>query len=306
MAPDRFRERLASGPPLLLDAALGTELARRGLRTTLPVWSAWALIEAPEAVFGIHRDEIAAGADVLTSNTFRTHRRSLAKGGLGEGARQLTSRAVALARRAAGRANREVFVVGSLSPLEDCYRPDLAPEESLLAAEHLEQARSLAEAGVDAILAETHNSVRELSAAVRAAKSTGLPVVASMVTDGQGRLLSGESVEDAAREIAQIGPDVVGINCVPAARLAGDLALVRRTLPDWLMGAWGNLGPPSDDEKTRFAAEVSPDRYAEFARTWIALGARLVGGCCGTTPAHTAALRAMVDSAPSPPGRGPG
>ena len=296
MVADRFRERLASGPPLLLDAAMGTELERRGFRTMLPLWSAWALLEAPEAVFDIHRDEVAAGADVLTSNTFRTHRRSLAKGGLGEGARLLTSRAVALARRAAGGARREVFVAGSLSPLEDCYRPDLAPEESVLFSEHVDQAQALAEAGVDAILAETHNSVRELSAAVRAAKGTGLPVIASMVTDGRGRLLSGESIEDAARVIAEIGPDVVGINCVPAARVAGDLALFGRALAGQPLGAWGNLGPPSDAELTKFTAEVPPGRFAELAREWIALGARLVGGCCGTTPAHTAALRAMLDA----------
>jgi methionine synthase I (cobalamin-dependent) len=295
MDPDRFRERLASGPPLLLDAAMGTELERRGVRTTLPVWSAWALLEAPEAVLNIHLDEVAAGADVLTTNTFRTHRRSLANGGLGDGARQLTARAVALARRAAAQVEREVVVAGSLSPLEDCYRPDLAPEESPLFAEHLEQVDALAKAGVDAILAETHNSVRELSAAVRAAKGTGLPVVASMVTDGHGRLLSGESVEDAVREIAHVGPDLVGINCVPAARLAGDLALVARAVPGRPLGAWGNLGPPSDAERTRFKAEIPPDRYAEFGRQWVALGARLVGGCCGTTPAHTAALRAMLD-----------
>lgn len=293
---NRFRERLASGPVLLLDAAMGTELERRGVRTALPVWSAWALLEAPETVFAIHGDEVAAGADVLTANTFRTHRRSLAKGGLGERAQELTSRAVALARRAARRAGREVFVAGSLSPLEDCYRPDLAPEESVLSAEHLEQAHALAQAGVDLILAETHNSARELSAALRAGKQTGLPVVASMITDGRGRLLSGEPLEDAAREIARLGPDVIAINCVPAALLCGDIALVARILPGQPLGAWGNLGPPSDADKTKFTADISPERYAELAREWIAIGVRLIGGCCGTTSAHTAVLRALLDA----------
>ncbi|MGH9365694.1 MAG: homocysteine S-methyltransferase family protein [Thermoanaerobaculia bacterium] len=298
-SPDRFRERLASGLPLLLDAAMGTELDRGGVRTTLPLWSAWALLEAPEAVFAIHGEAVAAGADVLTANTFRTHRRSLAKAGLGERARELTARAVALARRAAGRASREIFVAGSLSPLEDCYRPELAPEESALLAEHLEQAEALASTGVDLILAETHNSVRELSAAVCAARQTRLPVVASMVTDGQGRLLSGEPLDEAAREIGHLSPDAVAINCVPAALLSGDLALVARALPGSPLGAWGNLGPPCDAEQTKFTAEVSPGEYAAFARDWLALGARLVGGCCGTTAAHTAALRAMLDSGSS-------
>ena len=281
---------------MLLDAAMGTELARRGVRTTLPVWSAWALLEAPEAVFAIHGEAVRAGADVLTANTFRTHRRSLAKAGLGEGAGELTARAVALARRAAAGASREIFVAGSLSPLEDCYRPELAPEESVLLAEHLEQAEALAGAGVDLILAETHNSVRELSAAVRAARETRLAVAASVVTDGQGRLLSGEPLDDAAREIAHLSPDLLAINCVPAALLAGDLALVSRALPGYRLGAWGNLGPPSDAEQTQFTAAVSPERFAALARDWLALGARLVGGCCGTTAAHTKALRALLDS----------
>jgi S-methylmethionine-dependent homocysteine/selenocysteine methylase len=296
ISAERFRTRLAQGPPLLLDAAMGTELVRRGVRTTLPLWSAWALLEAPEAVFAIHGEAVQAGADVLTANTFRTHRRSLAKAGLGERAAGLTARAVALARRAAAGASREIFVAGSLSPLEDCYRPDLAPEESVLLAEHLEQADALHAAGVDLILAETHNSVRELSAAVRAARQTRLPVAASMVTDGQGRLLSGEPVEEAAREIAHLSPDVLAINCVPAALLAGDLALMSRALPGFPLGASGNLGPPSDAEQTQFTAEVAPEPYAALARGWLALGARLVGSCCGTTPAHTAALRAMLDS----------
>lgn len=297
MSPsDRFRRRLTEGRPLLLDAAMGTELARRGANTALPLWSAWALLEAPQEVFAVHVDAVSAGADVLTANTFRTHRRSLAKGGLGDRAQGLTSLAVALARRAAGRAGREVFVAGSLSSLEDCYRPELAPEESLLEAEHAEQARALAEAGVDVILAETHNSVRELSAAVRGAAETGLPIVASMVTDGKGHLLSGEGLDDAAREIAHLSPDIIGINCVPAALLSGDLALVARALPGWPLGAWGNLGPPSDAEQTRFAEEVAPGVFAALASGWVSQGARLIGGCCGTTAAHTAALRAMLDA----------
>lgn len=290
-----FLGRLARGP-LLLDAAMGTELERRGVRTDLPLWSAWALVEAPEAVLAVHRENVAAGADVLTANTFRTHRRSLERGGLGPRAQDLTCRAVALARQAGERAGREVFVAGSLAPLEDCYRPDLAPEDSVLLAEHIEQARALAAAGVDLILAETQNSARELSAALRAGKATGLPVVASMVSDGGGRLLSGQRVDEAAREIARAAvPDVMAVNCVPAALLAGDLALLAGAVPGRPLGAWANLGPPADVEGTRFTAEVPAARYAAYAREWVSLGARLVGGCCGTTAAHTAALRSMLD-----------
>src|SRR5262245_28162111 len=154
-----LKERLAEPAPLLLDSAMGTELERRGARSQLPLWSAWALVEAPSLVLAIHRDDIEAGADILTANTFRTHRRSLQKGGKARRTEELTEQAVTLARRAAGESPRPILVAGSLSPLEDCYRPDLVPEDGALWQEHGQQARLLAEAGVDLILAETHNTV---------------------------------------------------------------------------------------------------------------------------------------------------
>ena len=282
---------------MILDAAMGTELQRRGADTRLPLWSARALVESPELVSAIHADEVAAGAEILTANTFRTHRRTLEKGRLGEKSRELTTLAVRLAREAADAAGRPVFVAGSLSPLEDCYRPDLAPDDEALRIEHREQAESLASAGVDALLLETHNTVRELAAAARAAMETGLPFVASMVTDGKGRLLSGEPIEDAVRAVRSLGPDAFSINCVPARRLAFDLTRLAGAVFDVPLAAYGNLGLPADDRGWEFTDELSPEGYAAEAREWLAIGARLVGGCCGTTPAHTAALRYAINIA---------
>jgi S-methylmethionine-dependent homocysteine/selenocysteine methylase len=290
-----FRTRLLEGPALLLDAAMGTELQRRGADTRLPLWSARALIDAPKLVSEIHRDEVAAGAEVLTANTFRTHRRTLAKGGLAERSRVLTAFAVALARDATAESGREVFVAGSLSPLEDCYRPDLVPEDATLEREHREQADSLAAAGVDVILLETHNTIRELVAAARAAKETGLPFVASMVTNGSGRLLSGQPIGDAVHALAPFAPDAFSINCVLAARLGSDLARLGAAAPGVPLAAYGNMGLPTDDLGWAFTEELSPEAYAHYSRAWLALGIRLVGGCCGTTPAHTAALRRVLD-----------
>ncbi len=291
----RFRERLASGPPLLLDAAMGTELQRREARTSLPLWSALPLVEDPELVWTIHGDEVAAGADILTADTFRTHARSLAKGGLGDRAGELSALAVRLAHQAAATPGREVFVAGSLSPLEDCYRPDLVPDDASLANEHAAQAQFLAEAGVDLILCETHNTIREAVAAGRAAKATGLPAVVSLVTDGSGRLLSGESIEDAAAALEPIALDALGINCVPSRRLGDDLARLAAAAPGRPLAAYGNLGLPSDGPGWRFAEDLPPEDYARETEFWLGLGARIVGGCCGTTPAHTRALREALD-----------
>jgi S-methylmethionine-dependent homocysteine/selenocysteine methylase len=275
---------------------MGTQLERLGAGTRLPLWSARALMESPEIVLAIHRAEAAAGAEILTANTFRTHRRTLAREGLEARSAELTRLAVALAREAARGAGHSTFVAGSLSPLEDCYRPDLTPDGEALEREHAMQAESLAAAGADLILVETQNTVRELAAATRWAKATGLPVIASMITDGQSHLLSGETIEEAVRSLASLNLDALSINCVPARRLAGDLASLARAAPGLPLAAYGNLGPPTGEDRTVFADDVSPEDYAVLAREWLAAGARIVGGCCGTTSAHTAALRRMLDS----------
>jgi homocysteine S-methyltransferase len=300
----RFLERLRSGPPILLDSAMGTELQRRDADTTLPLWSARALLQDPELVWTIHGDEAGSGAEILTADTFRTHARTLAKAQLGERAAELSALAIRLAHQAASLRDaslrgREIFVAGSLSPLEDCYRPDLAPETEAMEREQAAQARFLADAGVDLILAETHNSIREAKAAAKAAKATGLPVVVSLVTDGKGRLLSGEPIADAAAELmalAALAPDGLGINCVPAASLSADFAaLAASTSGSGVpLAAYGNLGLPADGPGWAFDDALDPEPYAEAARGWIEKGARIVGGCCGTTSAHTRALARMI------------
>lgn len=290
----RFRERLASGAPLLLDSAMGTELQRRDARTSLPLWSAQALLEDPELVWTIHGDDAGSGAEILTANTFRTHARTLAKAGIAERSAELSALAIRLAHQAASLRGREIFVAGSLSPLEDCYRPDLAPDQESLEREHAAQARFLADAGVDLILAETHNSIREAKAAAAAAKATGLPFVVSFVTDGKGRLLSGEPIADAAPALASFSPDALGVNCVPVASLSVDFAVLAASAPDLPLAAYGNLGLPADGQGWSFTEELDPAAYAQAARAWVDRGARIVGGCCGTTSAHTRALARMI------------
>ena len=296
--PKEFRDRLARGSPLLLDAALGTELARRGANTAPPLWSARALIEAPELVETIHRESVEAGADVLTINSFRLHRRNVRREPCLEGeldAGELIAEAVRLARQAGAHSpskQKELWIAGSLAPLEDCYRPDLVPSEAEIFREHHEMADALAAAGVDLILVETMNSIRELVAATVAAVSTGLPVIASMVTNGEGRLLSGESIADAARALSSLRrpPEVLGINCVPARRLGADLARLAAAAPGMPLAAYGNTGRAIDEARGIYPEPIEPAEYAALAGTWVASGARLVGGCCGTTAAHVAAL----------------
>ncbi len=275
--------------PLVLDGATGTALERRGVATRLPLWSAAALDTHPELVTEIHADYVAAGADAVTANTFRTQRRALAAAGQGARAGELTRRAVALARRAAG---DRAWVLGSSPPLEDCYHPERVPDDAALAREHAEHARHLAEAGVDAILVETMNTRREAVAALRAAEAAGAPALASFVCWEPGRLLSGEPLADAAAAAADAGAHAVLINCLPPSNVAACLdVLAAQPLP---FGVYANLGEPEDELGFRRSEELSAEEFGALAASWRARGARVLGGCCGTTPDHLAQLAMRV------------
>jgi S-methylmethionine-dependent homocysteine/selenocysteine methylase len=280
-----FLSRLSSGPPLLLDSAMGSELERRGLELDIPLWSARALVEAPELIAEIHRENVQAGAEILTANTFRTTRTALDESGNADRAEELTRLAVRLARDAAGEAGRPILVAGSVAPLFDCYRPDLVPEDvSALDGAHAAHVGNLASAGVDLLLLETFGTQREARAAARAAVGSALPFGVSFVTDGGGRLISGEDLVESAETIWDGGAAAVCTNCVSSVRIGDDLERIARVASGRPFGAYANILTDRD----------TPAAYAERAGEWVALGARIVGGCCGTTPAHTAALRTML------------
>ncbi len=308
MSPVDVAALLSSADVLLLDAAVGTELSRRGADTRPPLWSARSLRGDGTLLREIYADDAAAGADILTTATFRTHARNLAASGVSFAlARQeadlLTRKAVVLAREggALGRARANdsrgpVLVAGSLSPLEDCYRPDLCPTAGELEREHEEQAQRLAASGVDLIVVETMNSLREAIAAARAATATGLAVVLSFVSDGQGRLLSGDNLEEAVQAVLAAAPLLaVGVNCLPARLVEGELLRIAGAIPEVPLAAWGNMGLALDEAADLYTEPISPSEYAAFAERWTSAGARIVGGCCGTNSALTAALRRMLD-----------
>jgi S-methylmethionine-dependent homocysteine/selenocysteine methylase len=281
--------RLRGGPALLLDGATGTELERRGAPAQLPLWSAGALLHCPDLVRAIHADYSAAGAEILTANTFRTQRRTLARAGLAGEAARLTRLAVALAREAAGPS--VLAVLGSQAPLEDCFRPDLVPADPLLADEHAEHAANLAAAGVDGILVETMNTAREAAAAAAAAAATGLPVWVSFACGPGARLLSGEGLAPALDAVRAAQPAALLVNCLPPPDADSCLEVLRGAgLP---FGIYANLGAPVGAAGAR-SHDCTPEEYAHHAQRWLAAGARIVGGCCGTTPDHIRALSHLL------------
>jgi S-methylmethionine-dependent homocysteine/selenocysteine methylase len=274
---------------LLLDGPVGTELVRRGIPTPLPLWTASAITEAPAVLAEIHADYAASGARIHTANTFRTGPYMLERAGFGSRWRELTRAAVRIARAAVPEG---CLVAGSIAPLEDCYRPDLSPDPVVCRRSHGRLARELVEAGVDLLLCETFPHPGEALAALDAALETGRPVWLSLTLGPDGDLIPPDLVVETLAEAARRGAEAVLINCSPV-RVISDL-LPRLAELDILFGAYGNVGEPDPDVGWRTVGDARPAPYAEAARRWLDTGAGILGGCCGTTPEHIAALAALL------------
>jgi len=280
--------------PLLLDGATGTELERRGNACPPPLWSASALITQPDAVAAIHRDYVSAGADILVANTFRTNPRSLrAAGHIADGER-LNRLAIELARGAAATANRRVFVAASVAPMEDCYSPECVPDEETLREEHAQMIEWLRPVAPDLVWIETMNSIGEARAAAEAAAIADLPFTVSFVVRESGNLLSDESLADAVAAVEPFDPLAVGVNCIPPRAVADFLRRLTDVTNRPLL-AYAHINNASPIRGWSYAQSVSLSEYAECARQWSEAGAGIVGGCCGTTPDHSRAIREILD-----------
>ncbi len=280
---------VAHGRPLILDGALGTELDNRGADTSTPAWSGLAPLGHPEILSEIHRDYVAAGASVIATCTWRTSKRTFEKAGLtGEKWREATAAAVAIARVSAG---PSTLVAGSVGPLEDCFLPRLAPTGPSAIEEHLMLMEMLVQEGVDLLWLETFGALRELEAAMeaaaRAGETRGIPFMVSVTTLRDGTLISGESLKQAVTLAESRGAAAFSVNCIPPRHVPVALEILREAtrLP---IGVYANLGIPEPSQDWGGSAHLAPEAYAELSRTW---NAELLGGCCGSTPAHIRALR---------------
>jgi S-methylmethionine-dependent homocysteine/selenocysteine methylase len=306
---DALRERLARGETVVMDGGIGSELVKRGIR-----WRGHGMRTDAPAVQKLHEEYLDAGADVIRTNTFQLnrriylnvfrnldHMRHIGAPGLENRASELTRRAVELARAAREKSGRkDAAIAGVMSPLEHCFRPDLSPSDEAAAKEHREIADLLSSAGADLLLLESMNTVREAEIAAEAAAATRLPVWVSFVVDEKGSVLSGEPLADAVKAVKRHGVEAVLVNCAPPEDVAAALGALNGGAGA-VVGAYAHVGrfdPPS--WKFEFFPQFSqteqwpPDRYAQTAASWRGKGARILGGCCGTTPAHTSALKQSV------------
>jgi S-methylmethionine-dependent homocysteine/selenocysteine methylase len=289
---EQLETRLLSKNVVLLDGAFGTELTRRRAKTPLPLWSASAIVTDPALCQQIHQDYIEAGADIITTNTFRTNVRTCQRSGSTADFETLTSLACAQANAARAATGRpDVLIAGCIAPVEDCYVPDLVPSNKELNSEHGALAEVLSESQVDIIFCETFNSIREAEIALSSASDTGLPVAISFVCSPDGLLLSGESLSVACTMAMEFSPLFIAVNCAPPELIHHSLKklLEATTIPT---GVYANgIGRPSEDCSWIYPAGGTPERtYLQHAKEWYEAGALVIGGCCGTTAPYIKAL----------------
>jgi len=297
-------------PLILLDGAIGTELDRQ-IETSLLPWSLDGLIFYPHLLKKVHQSYIDAGAQIITTNGFRTNQRTLTRVDWGQVElpesspkelkevwaeknwdaleQVLNHVAVRIAQQARNASAKDILIAGNLAPLEDCFAPEKSPSLEISFPEHQQKAQHFADAGVDLILIETMNRIEESEAALQAALETGLPVWISFIFDSQQTLLSEQSVDELAtmlKKYESSSLSAVLLNCF-------SMTLMDRALPqlvnaltgtDLRVGAYANVEGLSEGGIWKRHEALTPQLYLEHAQRWINDGASIVGGCCGTTP----------------------
>jgi homocysteine S-methyltransferase len=291
--PHAFSQRLGEGP-LLCDGAMGTVLYARGvaLDTCFDVLN----LNNPRLVQAVHADYIAAGADCIETNTFGANRFKLAVHGLESEVREVNRRGVRLARDVRESAGRDVWVLGSIGPLGKYLEPlgTVTTDEAREAFR--EQAEALLEGGVDAFVVETFSDLAEIALAIEAIRSvTDLPIVAQMAFTDEAVTFMGRAPAEVARDLRALGVQAIGANCSVGSSTLYDV--LERMAPEaggLPLAIQPNAGLPSRIGE-RLIYLSSPGYMAEYAGRMVEAGARLLGGCCGTTPQHTAAMRETLD-----------
>ena len=287
---------------LLADGAMGTMLHAHGIGFD-KCFDELNLTH-PSAVADVHRAYIEAGAQLIITNTFGANRFKLAKHGLEDHVLEINRASVDLAKRVVAASFREVLVAGDVGPLGVRIAPFGRVQPEQARAAFAEQIKALAEAGADLIVIETFSDLYEIREAVRAAKEVGashnspLPIVASVTFTRDDRTVLGDDPMKVARALREEGADVIGVNCSGGpAQLSRILKQMCQAVPSGRFWVKPNAGWP-EQVGGRIMYPADAEYFGEYALSFREIGACIVGGCCGTTPQHIAAMRKALDTAP--------
>lgn len=292
---DKLSRLLAERGILIADGATGTNYFDMGLASGEPPES-W-LLEHPERVADLHRRFVEAGSDIILTNSFGATRFRLKLHGLQDQAVQLNRTAARIAREVADASGREIVVAGSMGPTGELFEPLGALTMDAAVEAFTEQASGLAEGGADVAWIETMSAAEELEAAARGAIAAGLPYVFTASFDTAGRTMMGltpESLADIAARLP-VPPLAYGANCgIGPGDLVASILSMSAVAPSDVLVAKGNCGIPTlVGEKVHYGG--TPELMADYVRLARDGGARIIGGCCGTSPAHIRAMRHAID-----------
>ena len=285
--------RLNSDLPVILDGAMGTQLLDRGLDLKPPLWSAEILELSPIIIEEIHKDYIKVGAEIITTNTFRTTTRTFRKvfqNNL-EKARKHAWKsckiAVNAARKAAG---KDVFVAGSIGPLEDCYIPELFPGEQVGLYEYNEIGEWLDEAGVDLFLIETMGRIDEARCALRAVDKYRVEKWVSFLIKDANTIFDGTNLRTGSMAVESEGASAILINCSKLDDAVKAMELIANTV-SIPVGVYPNLGKSSPWAKSTIKRLFSEEEFIQWMKRAVSSGAKIIGGCCGSSPKYIEALK---------------
>jgi 5-methyltetrahydrofolate--homocysteine methyltransferase len=289
---NKFIERLDSGETLIADGSTGASLQKMGLKAGIPPED--LVLDAPEMVLQLESAFVEAGSNIILTDTFGGTRVLMQKSKYADRAPEINTRAAELARQAASKGSG-VLVAGSIGPTGQLMKPYGPLTVEAATATFAEQAKALAEGGVDLLVIETMFAFEEADAAFKGARSvTDLPIVVSFSYDRGVRTMMGVKPADMFKHYKEMGAVMIGANCGTSLenmeKIQQEYAAISEGFPLW---AKPNAGLPHLVEGVT-VFDVTPQQMAEYAVKYVALGARVVGGCCGNMPEHIAAIAKAV------------
>ncbi len=298
MARLPFLDLLNQPKPIVADGAMGTMLHLRGV--AFDVCFDYLNLTQPALVAEIHREYIEAGAQIIQTNTFGANRFKLTRHGLEDKLVEINTAGVELARRVVLASFKDVYIAGDVGPLGVRLAPfgRVQPEQARQV--FAEQISALAQAGVDLLIFETMTDLYEVHEAVQAARAVApqLPVLASMTFTRDDRTLLGDDPAKVARKLVESGADIIGINCSGGPnQLLRILKQMQQACPEARFSVMPNAGWP-EQLSGRIMYPAAPDYFGEYALPFRQAGACVIGGCCGTTPPHIAALARAIEKMP--------
>jgi len=279
--------------PLVLDGPMGTLLIERGIDLGSKLWSALALINAPDQVKKIHKEYIEAGADIITTNTFRTNPYAVKLSNSNFSSKELVNKAVQLAKESITETNRKVLIAGSNAPADDCYLTKRLISKNEMIENHHLHIQYLIESGVDFILNETFGDKEEIEIVSSICSEKNFPFAVSVLINSELKTFFGQDLHETIEMIYSYEPIFISLNCSRPEFILKALKTLKDFPP---FGVYPNLGSIETFQSGKLIRDFSNEQLENFVKILFDNGVRVIGVCCGGNPDDIKIIRNLVDS----------